>query len=91
MININGELKPPCPQFEIVMDRERLIHSKDKPLAYLIMTFGIIFMTLLFAVAIKICLRRISIVMPLNQPKDLANPFIAFFMILILIDHIINQ
>ena len=91
MININGELKPPCTQFEIATDRETLIQSKDKPIPYLIMTFGIIFITLLFAIAIKIHQRRVSIVMPLNQPRDLANPFIAFFMILTLIDHTINQ
>ena len=91
MININGELKPPCTQFEIAMDQETLIQSKDKPIPYLIMTFGIIFITLLFVIAIKIRHRRISIVMPLNQPRDLANPFLVFFMILTLIDHTINQ
>ena len=91
MININGELKPPCTQFEIATDRETLIQSKDKPIPYLIMTFAIIFITILLAIAIKISHRKTSIVMPLNQPRDLANPFIAFFMILTLIDHTINQ
>ena len=91
MIDINSELRPPCTQFEIEMDWETLLQSKDKPIPYLIMMLGIIFITLLFAIAIKIHQRRVSIVMPLNQPRDLANPFIAFFMILTLIDHTINQ
>ena len=91
MININGELKPPCTQFEIAMDREMLIQSKDKPIPYLIMTFGIIFITLLFAIAIKIRHRRISIVMPLNQPRDLANLFLALLIILPLTNYAIKQ
>ena len=91
MIDINNELKPPCTQFEIAMDWEMLIQSKDKPIPYLIMTFGIIFITLLLAIAIKIRHQKISIVMPFNQPRDLANPCLAFFMILTLIDHTINK
>ena len=91
MIDINSEQRSPCTQFDIELDWETLIQSKDKPEPYLILRFGIIFAILLFVVTIKIRLRGISIVMPLNQPRDLANLFLAFFMILALIDHIINQ
>ena len=91
MIDINSGLRPPCTQFETEMDWETLIQSKDKPKPYLIMMFGIVFITLIFVIAIKICHQRISIVMPLNQPKDLANLFLAFFMILGLIGYTIKQ
>ena len=91
MTDINSELQLPCTQFEIAKDWETLIQSKDKPRPYLIMVLGIIFITLLFVIAIKICQQRISIVMPLHQPRDLANLFLVFFMILALIAHIINQ
>ena len=91
MIDINSELQPPCTQFEIAKHWETLIQSKDKPTPYLIMLGGIIFITLLFVIAIKICQQRISIVMPLHQPRDLANLFLVFFMILALIGDIINQ
>ena len=91
MIDINSELQPPCTQFVIAKDWETLIQSKDKPAPYLIMLLGIIFITLLFVIAIKICHPRITIVMPLHQPRDLANLCLGFFMILALIDRIINQ
>ena len=92
MIDINSEQRPPCTQFEIELNWETLIQSKDKPEPYLIMTFGIIFITLLLAIAIQICHQKISIVMPFNQPRDLANIFLAaFFMIVILIDYTIKN
>ena len=91
MTDINSALRPPCTQFEIEMDWETLIQSKDKPTPYPIMLLGIIFITLLFVIAIKICHQRITIVMPLNQPRDLANLFLAFFMILGLIAYTIKQ
>ena len=92
MIDINSELQPPCTQFEIAKDWETLIQSKGKPRPYLIMVLGIIFITLLFVIAIKICHQRISIVMPLNQPRDSANTFlIGFFMIVCLLYYIIKH
>ena len=91
MIDINSEQRPPCTQFEIELDWETLIKSNYKPEPYLILRFGIIFTTLLFVIAIKIRRQRISIVMPLNQPRDLANLFLVFFMILGLIDYTIKQ
>ena len=92
MIDINSELQPPCTQFEIAKDWETLIQSKDKPTPYLIMMLGITFITLIFIIAIKIRHQRISIVMPLNQPKDLAYICLAvFFMIIILIDYTIKN
>ena len=91
MIDINNELKQPCTQFEILMDWETLIQSKDKPIPYLIMMLGIIFITLLFVIAIKIRHQRVSIVMPLNQPKDLTNLFLAFLIILPLTNYTIKQ
>ena len=92
MIDINGKQQPPCTQFEIEMDWETLIRPKDKPIPYLILIFGIIFTTLVFVIAVKIRRNRISIVMPLNQPRDLANIFLAtFFMIVILIDYTIKN
>ena len=91
MIDINSELRPPCTQFEIEMDWQTLIQSKDKPIPYLIMMLGIIFITLLFVIAIKIRHQRISIVMPLNQPKDLTNLFLAFLIILPLTNYTIKQ
>ena len=91
MIDVNSDFQPPCTQFEIAKHWETLIQSKDKPTPYLIMMLGIIFITLLFVIAIKIRHQRISIVMPLNQPRDLANLFLAFFMILGLIDYTIKQ
>ena len=90
MVN-KSEKRPPCTQFEIEMDWESLIRPKDKPIPYLILIFGIIFTTLVFVIAVKIRRDRISIVMPLNQPRDLANPCLSFFMILTLIDHTINK
>ena len=91
MIDINSELRPPCTQFEIEMDWETLIQSKDKPIPYLIMMLGIIFITLLLSIAIKIRHQRISIVMPLNQPRDLTNLFLAFLIILPLTNYTIKQ
>ena len=92
MIDINKEQRPPCTQFQIELDWETLIQSKDKPEPYLILRFGIIFAILLFVIAIKIRRQRNSIVMPLNQPRDLANIFLAtFFMIVILIDYTIKN
>ena len=91
MIDINSDFQPPCTQFEIAKHWETLIQSKDKPTPYLIMLVGIIFITILFVIAIKICQQRVSIVMPLHQPRDLANLCLGFFMILALIDRIINQ
>ena len=91
MIDINTELRPPCTQFEIEMGWETLIQSKDKPAPYLIMMFGIIFTTLLFVIAIKIRHQGISLVMPLNQPRDLANLFLALLIILPLTNYAIKQ
>ena len=92
MIDVNSEQRPPCTQFEIELDWETLIKSNYKPEPYLILRFGIIFTTLLFVIAIKIGRQRISIVMPLNQPKDLAYICLAvFFMIIILIDYTIKN
>ena len=92
MIDINSEQRPPCTQFEIELNWETLIQSKDKPEPYLILRFGIIFAILLFVIAIKMRRQRNSIVMPLNQPRDLANIFLAtFFMIIILIDYTIKN
>ena len=92
MIDINKEQRPPCTQFQIELDWETLIQSKDKPEPYLILRFGIIFAILLFVVTIKIRRRGISIVMPLNQPRDLANNFLAgCFMISLLLTYVIKQ
>ena len=92
MIDINSEQRSPCTQFDIELDWETLIQSKDKPEPYLILRFGIIFATLLFVIAIKIHRQRISIVMPLNQPRDSANTFlIGFFMIVSLLHYIIKH
>jgi hypothetical protein len=91
MIDINSKHRPPCTQFENELEWETLIQPKDKPIPYLILIFGIIFSTLLFVIAVKIQRRRISIVMPLNQPRDLANVFLAgCFMILLLLSYIIK-
>ena len=94
MIDTNGKQRPPCTQFEIEMDWETLIRPKDKQfrIPYLILIFGIIFTTLVFVFAVKIRRNRISIVMPLNQPRDLANNFLAgCFMISLLLFYVIKQ
>ena len=92
MIDINGKQQLPCTQFEIELDWETLIRPKDKPIPYLILIFGIIFTTLVFVIAVKIRRDRISIVMPLNQPRDLANNFLAgCFMISLLLTYVIKQ
>ena len=91
MVN-KSEKRPPCTQFEIELDWETLIRPKDKPIPYLILVFGIIFTTLIFVIAVKISRKRISIVMPLNQPRDLASNLLAgYFMILLLLSYIIKQ
>ena len=92
MIDINGKQQLPCTQFEIELDWETLIRPKDKPIPYLILVFGIIFTTLIFVIAVKISRKRISIVMPLNQPRDLASIFLAgCFMISLLLSYVIKQ
>ena len=92
MIDINSDFQPPCIQSEIAKHWETLIQSKDKPTPYLIMLVGIIFITILFVIAIKICQQRISIVMPLHQPRDFASIFLAgYFMIILLLISIIKQ
>ena len=94
MIDINGKQRPPCTQFEIEMDWETLIRPKDKQfrIPYLILIFGIIFTTLGFVIAVKIRRKTISIVMPLNQPRDFASIFLlGYFMIILLISYIIKH
>ena len=92
MIDVNGKQRPLCTQYEIEMDWETLIQPKDKPIPYQILFFGIIFSTLVFVIAVKIRRKRISFVMPLNQPRDLASIFLAgYFMILLLLLHIIHK
>ena len=92
MIDINGKQRPPCTRFEIEMDWETLIRPKDKPMPYLILGFGIIFTTWVFVIAVKISRKRISIVMPLNQPRDLASIFLAgCFMISLSLSYVIKQ
>ena len=92
MIDINGKQQLPCTQFEIELDWETLIRPKDKPIPYLILVFGIIFTTLIFVIAVNISRKRISIVMPLNQPRDLASTFLAgCFMISLLLSYVIKQ
>ena len=92
MIDINGKQRPPCTQFEIELDWETLIRPKDNPIPYLILVFSIVFTTLVFVIAVKIRRKRISIVMPLNQPRDLASNFLAgYSMILLLLSYIIKQ
>ena len=92
MIDINGKQRPPCTRFEIEMDWETLIRPKDHPIPYLILGFGIVFTTLVFVIAVKISRKRISIVMPLNQPRDLASIFLAgCFMIYLLLSYVIKQ
>ena len=92
MIDINGQQRPPCNPFEVEMDYETLIQPKDNPIPYFILVFGIIFTTLVFVIAVKISRKRISIVMPLNQPRDLASIFLAgCFMIYLLLSYVIKQ
>ena len=92
MIDINSEQQPPCTQFEIKVDWETIIQSKDKPMPYLILILGIIFTTLVFVIAVKIRRKRISIVMPLNQPRDFASIFLfGYYMIILLISYIIKH
>ena len=92
MIDINNEQRPPCTQFEIEMDWETLIQPKDKPIPYLILIHGIIYTILVFAIVVKSHRKRISIVIPLNQPRDLASIFLAgYFMIVTLLYYIIKH
>ena len=92
MLDINSEQQPTCTQFEIEMDWETLIQSKDKPIPYQILLFGIIFSTLVFVIAVKVRRKKISLVMPLNQPRDFASIFLAgYFMILWLLLYIIKH
>ena len=92
MIDINREHQPPCTQFEIKVDWETIIQPKDKPMPYLILILGIIFTTLVFVITVNICQNRISIVMPLNQPRDLESAFlVGYYMSIIIISYIIKQ
>ena len=92
MIDINSEIQPPCTQFETEMDWETLIQSKDKPTPYLIMTHSIICTIFVFVIAVKIRCESFSIVIPLNQPRDLANIFFGgYFVIFHLLFHIIKR
>ena len=92
MIDINSEIQPPCTQFETEMDWKTLIQPKDKPTPYLILIYSIICTTFVFVIAVKIRYERISIVMPLNQPRDLASIFLAgCFMISLLLSYVIKQ
>ena len=92
MLDINNEQQPTCTQFEIEMDWETLIQPKDKPIPYKILIFGTTVTTLVFVIAVKIRLNRISIVMPLHQPRDFASIFLAgYFMIILLLIFTIKQ
>ena len=92
MIDINNDQRSPCTQFKIELDWNALIQSKDKPTPYVILMFGIYITTLLFVIDSKICRKKISIVMPLNQPRDLANTFLAgSLMIVCMAYYIIKQ
>ena len=78
---------PPCVQFETEMAWESLVQlSKERPRPFLIFYIGTIFTTFVLVIAVKIRRKRISLVMPLNQPRDLESLFlIAYSMIIILI------
>ena len=92
MIDINSEQRPPCTQFEIEVDWETLIGPKDNARPYQILIFGFIFTTLGFVIAVKIRRKTISIVMPLNQPRDFASIFLfGYYMIILLISYIIKH
>ena len=92
MIDINNDQRSTCTQFKIELDWDTLIQSKDKPTPYLILMFGIYITTLLFVIATNIRRKSISIVVPLHQPRDLANIFLAgSFMIVCMASYIIKQ
>ena len=92
MIDINREIRPPCTKFETEMDWETLIQSKDKPTPYLIMIHSIICAIFVFVIAVKIRCKRISIVMPLNHPRDFASIFLSgYFVIVHFLFHIIKR
>ena len=92
MIDIDDIQLPPCIQFETEMDWETLISPDDRPIPYLILFLCIIFSTLVFVIAVKIRLNQISIVMPLNQPRDLESTFlVGYYMIILLISFIIKH
>ena len=76
MIDVNSELRPPCAQFEMEMDWETLIQSKDKPIPYQILFLIILCIMFVLVIAVEIRRKRISIVMPLNQPRDMANIYL---------------
>ena len=93
MIDTDSTQLPPCIQFETEMAWESLVLlSKERPRPYLIFYIGTIFATLFFVIAVKIRLKKISLVMPLNQPRDLESLFfIAYLMIIILIIYILKH
>ena len=92
MIDIDDIQLPPCIQFETEMDWETLISPKDRPIPYLILFLCITFSTLVFVIAVKIRRNRISIVMPLNQPRDLESIFLAgYYMIILLTSYFIKH
>ena len=92
MIDIDDKQLPPCIQVETEMDWETLILPDDKPIPYLILFLCITLSTLVFVFAVKIRLNQISIVMPLNQPRDLESIFlVGYYMIILLISYIIKH
>ena len=92
MIDIDDIQLPPCIQFETEMDWETLISPDERPIPYLILFLCITFSTLVFVIAVKIRRNRISIVMPLNQPRDLESIFLAgYYMIILLTSYFIKH
>ena len=92
MIDIDDIQIPPCIQFETEMDWETLISPDERPIPYLILFLCITFSTLVFVIAVKIRRNRISIVMPLNQPRDLESIFLAgYYMIILLTSYFIKH
>ena len=92
MIDVNSEIRPPCTQFEIDMDWETLVQPKDKPIPYQILFLSIICTIFVLVIAVKIRHGKISIVMPLNQPRDYASIFLAgYSMIILLLIYIIKR
>ena len=91
MIDIDSKQLPPCIQFETEMDWETLTVPKDRPIPYLILFLGITFTAFFFVIAVQIRRKRISIVTPLNQPRDLESVFLAgYFLIMLMIAYIIK-
>ena len=92
MLDINNEQQPTCTQFKIEMDWETLIQPKDKPIPYQILFLIILCIMFVLVIAVEIRRKRISIVMPLNQPRDMANIFLAgYSMIILLLVYIIKR